>query len=296
MNFKKQTSTTMKVFDRLYISDLHYPIRGTMVDNSHRQLFEMLGLFRGRNYLFREIYLVGDIFENWYISSESHIKKNKEDYEVLFRSLESILVANGKKYYIVGNHDSRSLLLKLPPLVEKFVKERGWQVQEVVEDEQVIVAHGHQGEYSRFVWVFNILFVRLFYFLGMFVPGLFSAVHSWHDNLTNFRSGDTRQDELRFYANLSRRLNQKNKTLVVGHTHHFVGFPNLNIANTGDWMNSRSLIIQNDGVLHGYTFEEGFLKERYKVELPKIKKQRATKKQKSSVHFHQPAKEKTGSY
>lgn len=269
----------MKLFERLYISDLHYPIKGAMVDNSHRQLFEMLGLFRGRGYLFKEIYLVGDILENWYISSESHIKKNREDYELLFRSFESILAANGKKYYIVGNHDSRSLLLKLPPLVDKFVKERGWQVHEVIEDEQVIVAHGHQGEYSRFAWFFNILLVRLFYFLGMFVPGLFSAVHSWHDNLTNFRSGKTRQDELAFYANLSRRLNQQNKTLVVGHTHHFVAFPYLNIANTGDWMNSRSLIIQNNDILHGYVFEQGFLKECYKVELPKTKKRRSRSNQ-----------------
>lgn len=259
----------MKIFDRLYISDLHYPIKGNMVDNSHRRLFEMLGIFRGGGYLFKEIYLVGDICENWYISSASNFKKHREDYEILFKSFEAILHPQGKKYYIVGNHDSRSLLLKLPLTIEEFLRGRGWRIEEIVEDDQLVIAHGHQGEYSHTTWILSILFVRFFYFLGLFIPGLFSTVHRWHDQFTNFKAGKSLQDELKFYVRLSKRLEQNGRVMIVGHTHHFISFPELNIVNTGDWMDSRSVVIQNQDMLHGYTFTSGFLQEKFRLALPK---------------------------
>lgn len=275
----------MKVFERLFISDLHYPIKGNMVDNSHRQLFEMLGMFRGRGYLFKEIYLVGDICENWYISSASHFKKNPEDYKILFRSFEAILHPQGKKYYLVGNHDSRSPLLKLPHVIQQFLQQRNWLIREMVRDEQIVVAHGHQGEYGHLAWFLSVVFVRFLYFLGLFVPGLFSMLHNWHEKFSNFRSGKTHQHELKFYSRLSSRLEQQNRVMIVGHTHHFLSFTNLNIVNTGDWMDSRSLVIQNKEVLHGYVYNEGFLREKYQVTLPPKQTREKKKPQERQQEF-----------
>ena len=87
-NFKKDT-----VYDALYISDIHYLLRKKVRNHMHKDLFRLLDHLRKRGVRFRKIFLVGDIIENWYFSSQRKLvrKFGRKRFNRLFDRFDALL-------------------------------------------------------------------------------------------------------------------------------------------------------------------------------------------------------------
>lgn len=113
MKFKKD-----KVYEGIFLSDVHYLIDKKIKSHKHKELFQFLDHLKKKNVRFRNVYLVGDILENWFFSASRKLKRSRKKFNKLFDRLDSLSAPEGDKIYIVGNHDSTSYLMNLPLKIE----------------------------------------------------------------------------------------------------------------------------------------------------------------------------------
>jgi UDP-2,3-diacylglucosamine pyrophosphatase LpxH len=144
--FKKNT-----VYDALYISDIHYLLRKKVINHRHKDLFRLLDHLRKKGVRFRRIFLVGDIIENWYFSAQRKLvrKFGRKRFNKLFDRIDALATPVSLKVYLIGNHDSFSYIIRLPPKIEQYLHERDYMIGETWEDDRPVVMHGLQGQYGK---------------------------------------------------------------------------------------------------------------------------------------------------
>lgn len=245
MKFKKN-----RVYEALYLSDIHYLIDSHKIKHSHGELFLTLDYFQRRNIHFRKIFLVGDIIENWYFNAARKIRQRKKKIINLFDTLEGLTTNQGQKVYIIGNHDTTRYDQDLPPRIKQLLHKKGWRITEVYRDNAVVVAHGHQGQYGQPRWFFNILLLRMLYK----IPLLWQLLEGIYNKYLDFDKLAPPAKRKKFYLNLIKKLEPEGRLLIVGHTHRFTSLENLKVANTGDWIASRSFLVQHKQKIHGFRF------------------------------------------
>ena len=148
-------------YDALYLSDLHFiPEAENYDQNNQRALSLFLRSLKEQGLMFERVFIVGDGLENWFISSEAELRNNPTAYDALFKALEAI---SRKRFYIIGNHCTRSVAMVLPRPVKAYLRRRGWKVLRVYRDDQVVVIHGHQAQYGRLQWALLIQLAYLLY-------------------------------------------------------------------------------------------------------------------------------------
>lgn len=243
MKFKKS-----KTYETLFLSDLHFLTHLRVKDRPHQELFDMLDLFYRRDIQFQRIILLGDIIESWYINGEKIVKKYPEQLLRLFMRLEKISSPNCKKIFIVGNHDTVRFDLRLPAVIESHLKELNWEICETYEDKHFIAFHGHQGQYSRLQWHSGIVLLRIVFFISGMFPTLYQKVRAGFYARYNFSGRHNSQRILKFYERILAFTNLhfvRNKRIIInGHIHRPLVMKDLGIINCGDWVHSKSFLIE----------------------------------------------------
>ncbi|TGK10649.1 UDP-2,3-diacylglucosamine diphosphatase [Leptospira selangorensis] len=254
-----------RLYDAFFISDIHYLLNKKIKSHKHKELFQLLDHLNKKEVKFDNLYLVGDIIENWFFSADRRLQrvKGKKRFNKLFERLDRLSSGNGKKYYIVGNHDTTSYLMRLTPKVEHYLIERGWIICEKAENETLIAIHGHQGQYNKFTWMGSILVLRILHVFASALPALFKFSENFYHKHLNRQDPSTVEETLHYYQKLSKLTHQDKKVLISGHTHDFLCIPKMNIINTGDWVKSNSFVIQDGKKFSGIrmTARKEFKKE-----------------------------------
>ncbi len=254
-----------KTYRSLILSDVHYLLDKKIKEHSHKDLFALLDYLRKKEIRFERLILAGDILENWYFSANRRFrhKKGKKRFNKLFDRLDALVSRRGEKIYIIGNHDSVNYSLTLPARIESYLDTRGWETMEIYEDGQIVVAHGHQGQYGKFFWFLNIFLVKIVYSFALFFPRFFKTAENFYRRHFNFDRNETPEQVLKYYSILSNRVKQGDRLLVSGHTHQFMASEELYVINTGDWIESRTFVIQEGDLLYGlsYSRRHGIQKE-----------------------------------
>ena len=246
MKFKKG-----KTYEAIFLSDVHYLVYKKIKNHHHQDLFRVLNSFRKRGVRFRSLYLVGDILENWYFDSSARLRTSEKKFNKLFDRLDAICLPGALKYFIVGNHDTTSFSMKLSPEISEFLDKRDYRVVERFESSEMVVIHGHQGQYNRMTWALDILIVRIFYWMSSLIPGFFKKAERFYNRHLNGRDPTNYEERIKYYRRLNRITNQGQRVLISGHTHQFLYMPEIGVINTGDWVHSRTLLIQNGRNLIG---------------------------------------------
>jgi len=228
-----------------YISDVHFLISKKVRPHGHKELLQLLDQLIKRKVRFKNIYLVGDVIENWFFSAASQVKRRKRRLARLFDRLDALATPRSRKYYIVGNHDTLRFSMRLEPAIARFLDRRHWMISERVRKKKVVVLHGHQGQYNRITWVLDIAIVRSLYFLSFAFPALLKKAESFYDRHLNRRDPATPAENLAYYQKLSERASQRRRIMISGHTHRPLCLPELRVINTGDWMQSRTFVMQS---------------------------------------------------
>ncbi|TGK01837.1 UDP-2,3-diacylglucosamine diphosphatase [Leptospira langatensis] len=241
------------IYEAFFISDIHYLLNKKIKSHKHKELFQLLDHLGKKEIKFNNVYLVGDIIENWFFSADRRLQrvKGKKRFNKLFDRLDKLASGAGKKYYIVGNHDTTSYLMRLSPKVENYLRERDWVICEKAENELLIAIHGHQGQYNKFTWMGSILVLRLLHVFASILPALFKFSENFYHKHLNRQDPSTTEETLHYYQRLSRLTHQGHKVLISGHTHDFLCIPKINIINTGDWVKSNSFVIQENKKFSG---------------------------------------------
>ncbi|TGK59450.1 UDP-2,3-diacylglucosamine diphosphatase [Leptospira wolffii] len=238
-----------RIYEGFFISDIHYLLNKKIKTHKHKELFQLLDHLDRKNIRFENLYLVGDIIESWFFSADRRLRrvKGKKRFNKLFDRLDKLSAGtgSGKKYYIVGNHDTTSYLMRLSPNVENYLRERNWIVCEKAENDVLIALHGHQGQYNKFTWMGSILVLRILHVFASIFPALFKFSENFYQNHLNRQDPSTIEETLHYYQRLSKITHQGKKVLISGHTHDFLCIPKINIINTGDWVKSNTFVIQN---------------------------------------------------
>lgn len=249
--FKKDT-----VYDAIYISDIHYLLRKKIRNHLHKDLFRLLDHLKARGIRFRRIFLVGDIIENWYFSAQRKLvrKYGRKRFNRLFDRIDALATPASLKAYLIGNHDSISYIISLPPKIELYLKERGYLIAEKYETDRIVVVHGHQGQYGKISWFVNILGVRLLHALSSVIPSFFIAMENFYRRHFNFDRNETPEEVEDYYGKLRERTNQGNRLLICGHTHQAMADERLKVINTGDWIESGTFVVEHNQEFFGLEF------------------------------------------
>lgn len=256
-----------KSLDALFLSDIHFLVSDSIVENSHKELLELLATMIDRKIKFRDIYLVGDIVENWYFSAAEVRSRNPQRLNVLFDRLRQLWNEDGSLYFIVGNHDTTAFNQGVSLWLRDYLEKRDWILCEWYQNAHLIAIHGHQGQFGRLSWMLNILGVRIMYTLGRIIPGLFGLAEKLYNRNLNHKATPSDSAVEKYYKKVSAKVHQRNRLLITGHTHEFLCRPEQKILNTGDWLKSRSLIIQQGKVFTGLQLVAGKLERRYSFDL-----------------------------
>lgn len=243
MKFKKN-----RTYDAIYLSDVHYLLNKKIKNHSHQELFALLYHLRKRGVRFRKVYLVGDIIENWMFDAQKKLRKNKKQQkrlDKLFDRLDQITSEGGKKYYVVGNHDTTRFTMDLSPSLHNYLTDRRWRVAETFRDKYTVVLHGHQGQYNKITWALNIAILRFLHILALFIPGFFRVSEKFYNRHLNRQDPATPAAKLAYYQRLSTIARQDGRILISGHTHDFLCIPEVMIINTGDWVQSRTFVVRD---------------------------------------------------
>ncbi|EQA46509.1 calcineurin-like phosphoesterase family protein [Leptospira broomii serovar Hurstbridge str. 5399] len=235
-----------KTYDGFFVSDIHYLLNKKIKSHKHKELFQLLDHLDRKEIKFHNVYLVGDIIESWFFSADRRLRKvkGKKRFNKLFDRLDRLASGKGRKYYIVGNHDTTSYLMRLSPNVETYLRERDWVICEKAEDETLIALHGHQGQYNKFTWIGSIFVLRLLHVFASLFPGVFKFSETFYHKHLNRQDPTTTEETLAYYQRLAKFAHQGKKVLISGHTHDFLCLPKMNIINTGDWVKSNTFVIQ----------------------------------------------------
>lgn len=267
MKFKKNAT-----YDALFLSDIHYLLNKKVKDHGHSELFQFLKYLDRRGVRFRTVFLVGDIIEAWYFSARRTFKKKKKRFNRLFDRLDAVAAPGAFKYYIVGNHDTTSFTQQLEPSIQRFLDKRHWRVVEEVKTDDMVVLHGHQGQYNKLSWALDILIVRIIFSLAYVIPNLWKVSERFYHKHLNGRDPRSPVEAMEYYERLSRAADQKDRVMISGHTHGFLCIPELKVINTGDWLHSRTFVVRDKDKFIGVRMKK---KKEYKKEFElKIKKKR----------------------
>jgi len=245
------------VYDALYISDIHYLLKKKIRTHMHKELFKLLDHLHKKGIRFRKLYLVGDIIENWYFSAQKKLvrKYGKKRFNRLFDRFDKIAAPVSQKIYLIGNHDSFSHIISLPPKIETYLKERGYTIAEKYENDRLVVVHGHQGQYGKISWFINILGVRILHSVSVLIPSIFTIMENFYRKHFNYDRNETEQEVEEHYGRLREKLNQGNRLLICGHTHQAMADEKLRVINTGDWIESGTFVVENAGTFSGLEFK-----------------------------------------
>ncbi|CAK0765065.1 putative UDP-2,3-diacylglucosamine hydrolase [Gammaproteobacteria bacterium] len=231
-------------YDALYISDIHFMPEGSRYQqNNQDSLLFLLRSFKEQGIRFDKVFIVGDGLENWFVSSAHEFKNNPEMYHVLFESLEAI---SNKRFYIIGNHCTRSLTMKLPKPISTYLKKKKWSILKEYRDEKVVVVHGHQAQYNTWQWMIFIPFSYLLYNILRLVPGALMIYEYWVLAIMDFDKNKSEYNHFIYHKKLIKEINCGNKWLISGHTHKPIHFQHLKSINTGDWLTNKSFITQKN--------------------------------------------------
>lgn len=250
--FKRDT-----VYDALYISDIHYLLRKKVRNHMHKDLFKLLDHLRKKGVRFRKIFLVGDIIENWYFSAQRKLvrKFGRKRFNKLFDRIDALATPVSLKVYLIGNHDSISYIISLPPKIEQYLRERDYVIAESWENDRLVVLHGHQGQYGKIFWFVNILGVRLLHLVSSIFPSIFTVMENFYRKHFNFDRNETEEEVKEYYGILSERAGQGNRLLICGHTHQAMVDEKLKVINTGDWIESGTFVVEHNGEFSGLEFK-----------------------------------------
>ncbi len=233
-----------KTYSALFLSDVHYLLDKRIKNHRHKELFTFLDYLRKRKIQFETVCLVGDMIENWFFDGVGRLRKGKKRFAKLFDRLDAIAARGGRKIFVVGNHDTTSFTMTLDRSIEARLLERGYEICERAESTHWTAIHGHQGQYNRVNWFFSILILRILHGLGQWSPRFFAFSERFYNERLNRHDPTTLADKLAFYRRLSRVAHPGDRVLIAGHTHDFLCIPELNIINTGDWVESRTFVVQ----------------------------------------------------
>lgn len=238
-------------YDRLILSDIHLYTSSEVVETNNWRIGEFLDHLLEEGKKFSSIILLGDVFENWYVSSEEEIKKDPKIASIFFEKLNRL--CKGEKIYVIGNHDTKSSIMRLPNAVRELLEKNGFTICTRHEEEKVVFVHGHQGSISSTQWFLQMMGVKLWYWICKLFrsPSLYEWGFSFVEKNASYRSSDQKK-KLSFYVDLIRRVKSNGKLIVFGHTHVPMIDKELRILNTGDWMENTTFVIQDDGVLTLY--------------------------------------------
>lgn len=245
-----------RVFDAVYISDIHYLIDRKIKSHAHKELFQALKYLHKKGIRVRKIYLLGDIIENWYFSAASRLKKKKKRLEKFFEKIEKITFLNSEKYFIIGNHDTVNYNQSLPPLVKNFLLEHNWKILEKFENDSIVAVHGHQGQYGKISWFLSIFMVRILYQIARINPRFWHFLESLYKRRINYDWHNTIEESIRYYERLSKKVKQKDRILITGHTHQFIFLESYRIINTGDWVESKTMVFQRGKKFAGFSYND----------------------------------------
>ena len=267
-----------KTYDALFLSDIHYLLNKKVKEHGHRELFQFLDHLHKRRVRFRAIYLVGDIIESWYFNAGRQFKKKKKRFHRLFDRFDNVAAPGAEKYYIIGNHDTTSFTMDLDADIRRYLETRLWHVTEKVETEDMVILHGHQGQYTRLTWMFDILIVRLCFSLAYLFPELWRVAENFYHSHLNGRDPRTPEQAIQYYGRLSHVSGQGDRILVSGHTHGFLCIPELKVINTGDWLHNRTFVIRNkDRMIGGRVLKKKSYKTEFEFKLYKSGKKNKLK-------------------
>lgn len=256
-----------KSYEALFLSDIHFLISDRVLENAHTDLLGLLETLRSKGIVFRDIFLVGDVVENWYFSAEAAKQKNPERLNRLFELLSSLWSRAGSLYYIIGNHDTIAFNQGLSSWLQNYLEKREWIVCNWYQNAHFIAIHGHQGQYSKFSWGLNILGVRTMYALGRLIPGLFGLAEKLYNRNLNHSEKASEAQREKYYKKLSRIVHRRDRLMITGHTHEFLCLPDQKILNTGDWLASRTLVVQDKTLFCGYRLIGKRLAAEYRLDL-----------------------------
>jgi len=241
---KPQLDLDHKEYDALYISDIHFiPEAATYRQNNQGALLKLLKSLKEQRFKFQRVFIVGDGLENWFISSASALKNNPNSYNTLLESLEAI---SQERFYIIGNHCTTSINMKLPRPVEKYLKRRKWKILKEYRDKDVIVTHGHQAQYTMYKWRFFIPFAYLLYSILRLIPGSLPLYERFVLSVIDFDKTKSEPDHFRYHLKLIRQVKRCGQWLVSGHTHRPVNFKMIKSINAGDWLINHTFITQKN--------------------------------------------------
>lgn len=227
-----------------------------MRSHRHKELFKLLDHLRKKGIRFRKIFLVGDIIENWYFSAQRKLvrKYGRKRFNKLFDRIDALATPLSLKVYLIGNHDSISYIISLPPKIDAYLKERDYVIAERYETERLVVLHGHQGQYGKIKWFVDILGVRLLHLLSHIFPSIFTTMENFYRKHFNYDRNETEEEVREYYGILRERSHQGNRLLICGHTHQFMADTKLRVINTGDWIESGTFVVEQNGVFSGLEF------------------------------------------
>lgn len=240
-----------KIYEGLFLSDIHFLLDKRIKPHHHKELFRLLDRLKKRNIGFHTVCLVGDVIENWFFNGNRIIQRNEKRFRKLFDRLDALAPPGARKIYVVGNHDTTSFTMTLDRDVEQLLFNRGWEIVEQAEGEGWTAIHGHQGQYNRLNWALTVFGLRLLHGIGWLFPGSFRFAEGFYDKHLNRQDPATSEQELKYYRRLSRIADQGDRIMISGHTHKPLCIPELRILNTGDWMDSRSFILQKKRRFYG---------------------------------------------
>lgn len=241
-------------YDALYISDIHFMPEGSKYNqNSQEALLLLLKTFKKQGVKFDKVFIVGDGLENWFVSSEYEFKHHPELYDLLFTSLEAI---SNKRFYIIGNHCTKSLTMNLPKKINAYLKKRKWSVLKEYHDHQVFVVHGHQAQYNMWKWMIFIPFAYLLYSVLRLFPGALLIYEYWALSVFDFDKTKSDADHLLYHKKLVKETKCGNRWLISGHTHRPIFFKHLKSLNTGDWLINKSFVTQKNLNFKLWKFDE----------------------------------------
>lgn len=184
-----------------------------------------------------ELYIIGDIIDLWR-DNYYNIRNNFPDFFEWIRNLST----SKKVYWIIGNHDM------MVPKYENTYTNINFSSTidiELNNDKWVRIRHGH--EYDGFI--------MNFYPLTVFLTWLQEYLYKHKDK--DFSLSSKKHSWLYRYAvkkvkNMACRLNKDMDILIMGHTHipEDTIIDGLRYMNTGDWVDSKSYIIEENGKLN----------------------------------------------
>ncbi len=230
------------VYDALYLSDLHFiPEAAKYGQNNQRALTTLLQSLKEQGFRFDKLFIVGDGLENWFVSSETEFLNNPGAYNNLFKALEGV---SRKRFYIIGNHCTRSLTMRLPRVIRSYLRKRGWRVLHEYMDDKVLVLHGHQAQYGRVQWALLIQMAYLMYALLRLIPGGLKLYERFVLSVIDYDKTASEKSHIHYQMQLLSKINRGGRWLVAGHTHRPIHFKKLKIVNTGDWSINKTFATQ----------------------------------------------------